>query len=154
MAKDKSEQWLTDDGLIQLEEWARDGLTDEQIATNMGVSVSCLYRYKNKHDKICNALKKGKAVVDFQVENALFKRAMGYRTTEITKELVDNVLTVTKEVDKEVQPDTTAQIFWLKNRKPAEWRDRKDLDMNAKINNPFQGLTKEQLVKLASEESE
>jgi len=154
MAKDKSGQWLTDDGLIQLEAWARDGLTDEQIAANMGISTTTLYSYQKRHTAIFNALKKGKAVVDIQVENALFKRAIGYEYTEVTSELVYGEMMVTKKVKKEVQPDTTAQIFWLKNRKPAEWRDRKDLDMNAKINNPFQGLTKEQLVKLASEESE
>ena len=65
-------------------------------------------------------------MVDRQVENALLKRALGYEYTEVTKEYVPDVgkMTVTKEVTKQVIPDTTAQIFWLKNRKPGDWRDK------------------------------
>jgi len=154
MAKGKFEYWLTVEGLTLLEAWARNGLTDEQLAGNMGIKRQTLYDWKKRFSDISDALKKGKEVVDIQVENALLKRALGYQYTEVTRERVSGEMMVTKTVVKEVQPDTTAQIFWLKNRKPAEWRDRKDIDMNAKINNPFQGLTKEQLVKLASEESE
>ena len=77
MAKGKFEYWLTDDGLILLEGWARDGLTDEQIAENMSINVATLYRYKNKFCAICEALKKGKEVVDYEVENALHKK--GYK---------------------------------------------------------------------------
>ena len=129
MAKGKYEQWLTEEGLLQLEAWARNGLTDEQIAANMGINVATLYRYKQSYCEICNALKRGKAIVDIQVENALLKRALGYSYKEITREAQFNPqteqyeLVVTKEVTKEVVPDTTAQIFWLKNRKPDEWRE-------------------------------
>ena len=158
MAKGKYEQWLTAEGLLQLEAWARDGLTNEQIASNMGIVRKTLQEWMVKYSDISDALKKGKAVVDIQVENALLKRALGYKFTEITKERVFNPLTetyemkVTKQIVKEVQPDTTAQIFWLKNRKPAEWRDRKDIDLNANIKNPYEGLTREQLLKIAGEE--
>ena len=78
MAKGKYEYWLTPEGLVLLEGWARDGLTDEQIAHNMGINKATLYRWKEKYCDICNALKIGKAVVDRQVENALLKRALGY----------------------------------------------------------------------------
>ena len=71
------------------------------------------------------ALKKGKEVVDIQVENALLKRALGYEFVEVTKELAETGLIVTKKVTKQQAPDTTAAIFWLKNRKPNEWRDKK-----------------------------
>lgn len=158
MAKGKYEEWLTAEGLLQLEAWARNGLTDEQIASNMGVSVATLYNYKKDFVEILEALKRGKEVVDIQVENALLKRALGYQFTEVTRERIYNESTkkykfeITKKVIKEVQPDTTAQIFWLKNRKPAEWRDRKDIDANIKMNNPFEGLTREQLLKIAGEE--
>ncbi|WP_312340233.1 helix-turn-helix domain-containing protein [Anaerospora hongkongensis] len=158
MAKGKYEEWLTAEGLLQLEAWARNGLTDEQIASNMGVSVATLYNYKKDFVEILEALKRGKEVVDIQVENALLKRALGYQFTEVTRERVYNESTkkhkfeITKKVIKEVQPDTTAQIFWLKNRKPAEWRDRKDIDANIRMNNPFEGLTREQLLKIAGEE--
>lgn len=104
--------------------WARDGLTDEQIAANMGINVATLYRWKNEHCEICTALKEGKDAVDRQVENALLKSALGYKYDEVTEERRDDMLVVTKVVHKEVQPNTTAQIFWLKNRKRLEWRDR------------------------------
>lgn len=131
MAKGKYEYWITPDGLLQLEAWARDGLTDEQIAHNMGINVATLYRYKNDYSNICNALKKGKEVVDIQVENALLKRALGYKYTETkTEECIDQdgnpFQKVTKTI-KEVAPDTTAQIFWLKNRKPPEWREKQEV---------------------------
>ena len=97
-------------------------------------------------------LKKGKEVVDIQVENALLKRALGYSYTEVTKERVVDYdpktgeatgshMEITKEVIKEVQPDVTAQIFWLKNRKPDVWRDRKDVGLSGEVNNPMAGLT-------------
>ena len=126
----KIDEWLEQDKLLLLEGWSRDGLTNEQIANNIGINVKTLYDWKNKKSDICNALKKGKEVVDIEVENALLKRALGYSYKEVTKEQVKNPTTgqyemmITKEVTKEVQPDTTAQIFWLKNRKPGKWRDK------------------------------
>lgn len=120
MAKGKYHEWLSEDGLIKIQGWARDGLIDEQIAHNMGITTKTLYEWKNKYSEISEALKKGKEVIDRQVENALLKRALGYAYDETTYE--DGV--ETKRVTKEVAPDTTAQIFWLKNRKPAEWRDK------------------------------
>ncbi|WP_278948558.1 helix-turn-helix domain-containing protein [Megasphaera elsdenii] len=124
MAKGKYQEWLTKEGLLRLQGWARDGLSDEQIAANMGISIATLYNWKRDHLEILEALKEGKDAVDRQVENALLKSALGYKYDEVTKELRDDELVVTKVVHKEVQPNTTAQIFWLKNRKRAEWRDR------------------------------
>lgn len=152
MAKGKYQEWLEPENLILIEGWARDGLTDEQIAYNIGINVATLYRWKQAHSEICNALKRGKEVVDRQVENALLKRALGYKYTETTRELVVDKDTgyshmeVTKVVEKEVQPDTTAQIFWLKNRKPKEWRDKVVADNNeqlAKVDELISGLDKE-----------
>ena len=136
MAKGKFTYWLTDDGLLLLEGWARDGLTDEQIAQKIGIKTSTLYDWKNRFPEISEALKKGKEVVDIEVENALLKRALGYSYTETTRELQQNVLTgenelvVTKTVEKFIPPDTTAQIFWLKNRKPEEWRDKQAVEVS------------------------
>lgn len=129
MAKGKYERWLTSDGLLLLEAWARDGLTDEQIAHNMGIRRSTLADWKNKFSDISDALKKGKEVVDVEVENALLKRALGYEYTEEKVEvetLRDGTVIGRKVVQtaKHASPDTTAQIFWLKNRKPAAWRDK------------------------------
>ena len=123
MAKRKYEYWLTPEGLIKLEGWARDGLTDDQIAKNIGINRDTLYRWKKAHSDISDALKRGKEVIDRQVENALLKRALGYTYDEVTFE--DGV--EVKRVRKQVAPDTTAQIFWLKNRKPEEWRDKREI---------------------------
>jgi hypothetical protein len=138
MAKGKYEEWLTPEGLLLIEGWARDGLTDEQISHNMGITRKTLYEWKNKYSDISNTLKKGKEVVDRLVENALLKRALGYTYTEVTKEYGE----VTKEVIKEVHPDTTAQIFWLKNRKPDEWRDKQTIDTNLNVNNKLEDFFK------------
>ena len=118
----KINDWLEQDKLTLLEGWSRDGLTNEQIANNIGINVKTLYDWKNKESNISNALKKGKEVVDIEVENALLKRALGYKYDEVTYE--NGV--ETKRVTKEVQPDTTAQIFWLKNRKPKNWKDKQN----------------------------
>ena len=84
MAKSKWDK--VKDKLILVEGWARDGLTDEQIANNLGINVATLYRYKKQHSEFCESLKKGKEVIDFEVENALLKRALGYNYTEKTYE--------------------------------------------------------------------
>lgn len=120
--------------MIKLEAWARNGLTDLDIAKNMGITQSTLYDWKKKYPAFSEALKRGKEVVDIIVENALLKRALGYSYKETTRELVVNKSTgvsglkITKVVEKEVVPDVTAQIFWLKNRKPADWRDKSQVD--------------------------
>ena len=151
MAKSKYDSHVKDK-LVLVTSWARNGLTDIQIAHNLGISEDTFYTYKNKYTEFSEALKKGKEVIDFEVENALLKRALGYTFEEVTKENVFNKKTgkyeliVTKTVTKEIQPDTTAQIFWLKNRKPKEWRDKKDFEMSGEVNtNPFNSLTIEEL---------
>lgn len=160
MAKGKYQEWLTEEGLLQLEAWARDGLTEEQIAHNMGISRKTLYEWKSKYSDICDTLKKGKEVVDIQVENALLKRALGYTYKEVTREKVFNPetgqyeLMPTKEVTKEVVPDTTAQIFWLKNRRTEQWRDKRDVSVEGELNtnNPFAGLSTDELRKIIENE--
>ena len=141
MAKGKYEYWLSEEGLILIEGWARDGLTDKQIAQNMGVSRSTLNEWKKKYPDILDTLKRGKAVIDYEVENALLKRALGFRYKEIIKEPKKNAktgqteLTVVKEIIKEALPDTTAQIFWLKNRRPDKWRDKAENVIDNKSDN-------------------
>lgn len=160
MAKGKYQEWLTEEGLLQLEAWARDGLTDEQIAANIGISRSTLNEWKKKYSDISDTLKRGKEVVDIQVENALLKRALGYTYKEVTREKVFNPetgqyeLMPTKEVTKEVVPDTTAQIFWLKNRRPEQWRDKRDVSVEGELNtnNPFAGLSTDELRKIIENE--
>ena len=150
MAKGKYTEWLEPEGLLKIEGWARDGLTDEQIAHNIGITAKTLYEWKNKYSKFSETLKRGKEVVDRQVENALLKRALGYEVTEVTEEYIEELgrMEVTKRVTKHIAGDTTAQIFWLKNRKPEEWRDKRDVQVAAEVHNPFKKLTTEELKKL------
>ncbi|MBT2287988.1 helix-turn-helix domain-containing protein [Paenibacillus albidus] len=160
MAKGKFHEWLKPEGLTLLEGWARDGLTDEQISGNMGVKRQTLYDWKNRFPDISDALKKGKEVIDRQVENALLKRALGYQYDEVTREASREIdeetgeyvhkMIETKRVTKEVQGDTTAQIFWLKNRKPEQWRDKQDVQHSGSVdvNNPYKDLTTDELRKL------
>ena len=145
MAKGKYKEWTSQEGLVKLEGWARDGLTDEQIAGNAGINPATLYVWKQKYPEISEALKRGKEIVDRQVENALLKRALGYRYDEVT---LENGVE-TKRVTKEVAPDVTAQIFWLKNRKPEAWRDKQNVEVRGAVNNQLAELTTEELKKLA-----
>lgn len=103
-AKGKYQRWLEPEGLTLLTGWARDGLIDEQIAHNMGINKATLYDWKKKYPDISDALKAGKEVVDIQVENALLKNALS--------------------------GNITAQIFWLKNRRPDKWREKREVEVN------------------------
>ena len=133
--KGKYDEWLTPDGLLLLEGWARDGLTNEDIAKNVGINVKTLWDWETRFDPIRNALKKGRGPVDFIVENALYKRATGYQYTEIIEEYDSKNAAMSgkvkpksvRRVTKEMPPDVGAAIFWLKNRRRSKWRDRPDL---------------------------
>lgn len=123
MAKGKYEKWLEPEGLTLLEGWARNGLSEEQIAHNVGISRSTLKDWKQKHSAISAALKRGKEVVDLEVENALLKSALGFTYNEVMTEESDDG--IKKRVTKKmVLPNVTAQIFWLKNRRPEQWREK------------------------------
>ncbi|OQO87190.1 transposase [Enterococcus casseliflavus] len=129
----KYTEWLTEEGLLKIEGWARDGLTDKQVAHNMNIAESTLHEWKKKYSVLSESLKRGKEVVDRQVENALLKRALGYEFKETTQELTEDGMRVTKVITKQQAPDTTAQIFWLKNRKPQEWRDKQETEISGHI---------------------
>lgn len=98
MAKTTYKDWEAEEKILLLQGWARNGLTNEQIASNMDIVVSTLWEWRKKSPKISNALKTGKDEADIQVENALYKAAL--------------------------EGNTTAMIFWLKNRRSKEWRDK------------------------------
>ena len=134
--------WIAPEGLLKIQGWARDGLSDKQIAHNIGITQTTLYEWQKRFPELSEALKKGKEVVDREVENALLKRALGYEYDEVTQEPVtdkDTGITemrVTKRVTKQIVPDVTAQIFWLKNRKPNEFRDKRDVDLSGHVELP------------------
>lgn len=93
----KYQEWINPDGLLRIEGWCRDGLTQVQIAKNMDVALGTLLMWKTKYPELAAAMKRGKDVADREVENALFNKA--------------------------IKGNVTAQIFWLKNRKPDDWRN-------------------------------
>ncbi|MEK3674615.1 helix-turn-helix domain-containing protein [Paenibacillus sp. FSL R10-2771] len=125
--------------LLLIEAWARDGLTDLKIAERLGISEASFYKYRNEHEEFTEALKNGKEIIDTMVENALLKAALGYEYEE--RKITDDTIERTK---KYAQPNTTALIFWLKNRKPQQWRDKQELgiegELNIKVSLP-KGLT-------------
>ena len=130
--KGKYLDWLTEDKLSLIEGWKRNGLTDEQIASNIGINKSTLYDWSKKFPKFSNSLKKGLEEANIAVENALFKSACGYDYEETTEELKWDhktsswVMMVTKRQKKHMPASQTAQIFWLKNRRAENWRDKID----------------------------
>ncbi|MDE0581544.1 helix-turn-helix domain-containing protein [Planococcus sp. A6] len=189
MAKGKYLDWVTEERLALLSGWARDGLTDEQIAHNIGISRSTLNEWKKRYPDISDTLKRGKEVVDRIIENAMIKNATGYDYEEVTyvtvemgreehDELVDAKLdefdeqypdasreerlsfiasipktkeVVSKRVTKHKSPETLAQIFWLKNRMPDQWRDKQEINHSGGLDNKLDltGLSVEELRKLA-----
>ena len=123
--KGKYEDWLTEEGLLKIEGWAKDGLNDEQIAHNIGIGVRTFYEWLSKYKQLKQVLKQSKEVVDREVENALLKSAVDYYLDEERIDSEGNVYPVRRFVP----PNTTAQIFWLKNRNPNEWRDKKQTEL-------------------------
>lgn len=119
--------------LIRIESWARDGLDDKQIAANIGYNETYFSELKGQIPELSEALKNGRAPIDFAIESKIYRKAMGMKVTvqqavkikdvyfdeegrRCEKERVEVV-----ELEQEVPPDTTAGIFWLKNRKPGQW---------------------------------
>lgn len=132
-ARGKYHEWLTKEGLTLIEGWAIDGLIDEQIAKNIGITTTTLYDWKKKYPDFSDALKKGKETADYEVENALFKSATGYECEERkeVQEVVDGVMRKRVEITrKHVPPNATSAIFWLKNRKPDKWRNKQGIEIN------------------------
>lgn len=125
MARVNVNDWLTEESLLLIEGWARDGLTNEQIAQNIGCRRETLSSWTKKHPNIANALKKGKEVVDIQVENALLKRALGFHYIEEMATPAGEVVALTKYE----KPDVTAGIYWLRNRKRDTWNNKDGIDL-------------------------
>ena len=146
MAQGKFKEWLTEDGLKKIQSWFRDGLSDVQVAKNMGISKTTFYDWMNKYPAMSDSVKKGKQPVDFEVENALLKRALGYEIEEtntfITINSKGEKVQKVNKTKKHIAPDATAAIFWLKNRRPDKWR---------KTNPAFEGKAEIEISKLRAE---
>ena len=133
-SKGKYHKWITPEGLALVPGWKRNGLTDEQIAKNIGIQRTTMYDWAKRFPNFSDALKNGREVADIQVENALHKNATGFHYTEEQaikvkkiyyedgKRFEEEKIEIV-EVKRYRQPETTAQIFWLKNRKSESWRN-------------------------------
>ncbi len=105
---------------------ARNGLTDKEIAEKIGICEKTLDNWKNEYPEFLLSIKKGKEEPDNQVEQALFKRALGYEHPEDDIKAYEGKIIITPTI-KHYPPDTAAAFIWLKNRRPEKWRDRKEI---------------------------
>lgn len=119
----KYADWIEGEGLQKIEAWSRDGLTYADIAHNCGVSLSTFKEWVKKYTSLAVALKHTREVADIRVENALYKRAIGYDYEEVITEKGPRGVLV-RTIKKHVPPSEVAAFFWLKNRKPEVWRDK------------------------------
>lgn len=124
----KWDEIMDDSKLILVEGWKRDGLSDEQVAKNLGISYTTLKEWKNKYPSFATAIKKGKEVSDYELENTLHKRATGYYYTE---QVLSNSGEVV-EITKYEHPNPTSLIFALKNRLPRKYRDKQEIEQTNK----------------------
>lgn len=124
---------LDPDNMIRIEGWLRDGLSIDQICTNLGVGTKAWYGAIDASDEFAKLSTRTKDVVDREVENMLYKRAMGYEYDEVTEEYEMGFVVKKKVVHKHVEPSIAAQIFWLKNKRSDMWKDKREVDNMAAL---------------------
>lgn len=130
---------LTDKRLVY---WmARNGLTEVEIAKELGISKATLNNWKKKYPEFLDSIKKGRLEPDDIVEASLFQKATGYSCKD-TKIFCNDGEIIEREYEKFYPPDTTACIFWLKNRRPEKWRDRHQQEVTGTIHFRPQAITK------------
>ncbi len=108
------------------------GYTDDQLADFFEVAVSTIQKWKLDHLEFSDSIKKGKAIADGDVVDSLYQRAMGYEHPEDDIRAVEGKIVITPTT-KHYPPDTTAAIFWLKNRQKAQWRDKQEIEQTGSI---------------------
>lgn len=123
--------------IAQAEKLCKLGATDVELADFFEVDARTLYRWKNDNEAFCQSLKAGKNEADERVERSLFARATGYEHDEVDIRVIDHAIVQTP-TRKHYPPDTTAAIFWLKNRRSAEWRDRQDIQHSGPNGGPIE----------------
>lgn len=140
------DKWLEEDNLMLLECWSRDGYTIEDIANRIGVTPKTLYDWRTQYPEIDEALRNGREIIDYKVENALLKSALGYKTKEVkvttTMRYGKVVETVKETLEKEQAPNVSAIQCWLYNRCKDKWRN-----MNAK-NNMFEDMPEDDTIEV------
>lgn len=131
---------------IQLaENYALLGATDAEIAEFFSVSEQTLNSWKKKFPQFLESLKKGKAVADSNVASKLYNRAIGYDCKATKIVTYEGKVTDKVEYVEHYPPDTTAAIFWLKNRQPGKWRDKKEVENQVKLGDELESMSDEEL---------
>lgn len=121
----------------QAEKLCRLAATDIEIADFFGVDVRTIYRWKEAHEEFCQSLKTGKEIADERVERSLFARATGYEHDEVDIRVINGEVVQTP-IRKYYPPDTTAGIFWLKNRRKDQWREIKAVELTGANGGPVE----------------
>ena len=121
------------------------GAIDKELAEFFSVSVQTLNKWKKDYPEFLESLKKGKNIADANVASRLYNRAIGYNCKATKFATSNGKITDSKEFIEHYPPDTTAAIFWLKNRQPEKWRDKKEVDANVNLGDELESLTDEQL---------
>jgi len=121
--------WSTDEGLLYIQSWANDGLTDAEICKKMGIAVTTLWRWCNQEEKIRNAIIRGRDTMTMEVENMMYKCAMGFKYTEqqVTKD--GDIV----EVERYYEPSQEAQKFILTNRRKDKWKSKQEVALEAQV---------------------
>lgn len=121
--------WSTDEGLLYIQSWANDGLTDAEICKKMGIAVTTLWRWCNQEEKIRNAIIRGRDTMTMEVENMMYKCAMGfsYKEQQVTKD--GDIV----EVERYYEPSQEAQKFILTNRRKDKWKSKQEVALEAQV---------------------
>lgn len=123
------------------------GATDQELADFFEVDLRTLYRWKNDFPEFCHALKVGKEVADERVERSLFQRATGYEQDAVKIFMPAGAQApVYADYREKIAPDTTACIFWLKNRRPDAWRDKQQTELSGPNGGAVETVTRIELV--------
>lgn len=121
------------------------GATDAEMADFFGVSEQTVNTWKKKHPEFLESQKKGKSIADANVASKLYNRAIGYDVKATKFATNEGKITDKVEYVEHYPPDTTAAIFWLKNRQPEKWRDRKEVEVNNKLGDDLESMTDTEL---------
>lgn len=128
----KAEQWITEDGLLLITGWRRENATYAEIAERIGIDRATFYKWRDRYPELEEALQTTRDIVNYRVENALLKRALGFQSKEIKVTLGKKVVggemfQVLKETTtKDVAPDVTACLAWLNNNNFDKWKRNRD----------------------------
>lgn len=139
----KKEYWLSPAGLVLIQGWARDGLSMDQIASNVGVARSTFFNWKSENQMLSDALMINREIADRQVENALFKIAKGFHYTE---DKIAPSGTKISDVKSYQAPNVGAIKLWLSNRKPQTWREKQSIELSGKVDSRLSDVSTDELI--------